>query len=813
MRGLRFEPAIARGGAVATVGLAALFLPFLATTGSEPFLRPAVGVVALATALVAAAAVLLPVDALWVAAIPAATMALPAVVFAVLSDHGSGVAVHALLAPLVFSTVVLTLRAALLPLAIYAPVVVAICATAPAALREEVIVSAVAQTLLGAGIGIAAARFERRNTADRVRIALASASTAAELSQVLSRHVLGGDIVAAAIAVPDAPRPTLAEMAAEAGVGATTRRYAFRVADDESVARAARSLDSAVEVAPAAGSGHRDARFLASRGYAAGAVIPLRAERELVACLLLASSRSGAFDARRLRQLARRHEPLADGVRAYLLRRDRDDRSVLAQAAHAASRELAAAPTVTALWEVVHGAVCTLLHADRVWVSLRDAEGVIAAVAWSDPGLAALRIDTTREVSLAQRAIVGGEPLWVANVPVEPDVNPRLISTYPIEGLLVVPFVGAGGASGAVGVQFDRPRMLTQDEIDTASALVAEAAIAWGRLEAEERLRREATRDALTGLLNRAAFHGALEHALEAANGEARPLSLVLCDLDHLKHLNDFYGHAVGDGALRAVADVLRNCARGDDILGRLGGDEFGWVLPDSTPDDALAAAERVVRAVAAVLLEPAGAISVSAGVASAFGGAGVQALFERADARLYEAKAHGRGVAIAQGPRPRRRATDARMVRARRGDGEPDLAARTAREWVEAFRASAAAITVFRDGAQVTIAQYDEIAGLEPPDPEVYPIDDFPLMAEAIRARATYQISIDDDQHPEETSLLRAWGYSALLFVPVCTDDDVIGAVELYDARRRIYTADEQRLALVLARHLGAALAAPRSA
>jgi diguanylate cyclase (GGDEF)-like protein len=812
MRGLRFEPAIARGGAVATVGLAALFLPFLATTGSEPFLRPAVGLVAAATLLVAAAAALLPVSAAWVALVPAATMALPAVVFAVLSDHGSGVAVHALLAPLVFSMAILTLRAALLPLAIYVPVVVAIAATAPGALRQEVVVSAVAQTLLGIGIGVAASRFERRNTADRVRIALASASTAGELSDVLARHVLGGDIVAAAIAVPDAPRPTLAEMAAEAGVRASRRRYAFRVADDESVARAARSLGTAVEVAPAASSAQRDARFLAARGYADGAVIPLRAEHELVACLLLASSRASAFDARRLRQLAQRHEPLADGVRAYLLRRDRDDRSALAQGAHAASRQIAAAPTVEALWEVVHGALCGMLAADRVWVALRDADGVIAAVAWSDPALAALRIDTTREVSLTQRAMAGDGPLWVANVPAEPDVNPRLIAAYPIEGLLLVPFVGAGEASGAVGVQFDRARLMTRAEIDTAAALVAEAAIAWGRLDAEERLRHEATRDALTGLLNRAAFHEALERALDAADGEARPLSLVLCDLDHLKHLNDFYGHAVGDGALRAVAEVLRQCARDDDMLGRLGGDEFGWVLPDSTPDDALAAAERVVRGVAAVMLEPAGAISVSAGVASAFGGTGVQALFERADARLYEAKAHGRGVAVAHGPRPRRRASDARMVRARRGDGEPDLAARAAREWVEAFRASAAAITVFRDGVQVTIAQYDEIAGVQV-DPEAYRIEDFPLMADAIRTRSTYQIAIDDDQHPEETALLRACGHLSLLFVPVCTDDEVIGAVELYDARRRIYTADEQRLALVLARHLAVALAAPRSA
>ena len=134
-------------------------------------------------------------------------------------------------------------------------------------------------------------------------------------------------------------------------------------------------------------------------------------------------------------------------------------------------------------------------------------------------------------------------------------------------------------------------------------------------------------------------------------------MALVLCDLDHLKYLNDAYGHAAGDEALRAVARVLESCARRDDVLGRLGGDEFGWLLPGATPDDAVAAAERALRMAAAVETAAGdGALSLTAGIAVALTAVDGETLFERADGALREGKLAGRGVARLVGAdRPRR--------------------------------------------------------------------------------------------------------------------------------------------------------------
>ena len=143
-------------------------------------------------------------------------------------------------------------------------------------------------------------------------------------------------------------------------------------------------------------------------------------------------------------------------------------------------------------------------------------------------------------------------------------------------------------------------------------------------------------------------------------------MALVLVDLDHLKFVNDAFGHAAGDEALRGAARVLDACARRDDVLGRLGGDEFGWLLPGATPDDAVAAAERALRLAATVDM-PAGGGTLLAhrrdrGRDDAVDG---DTLFERADGALREGKLAGRGIARlvgADGPR-RRRVTEAEVT------------------------------------------------------------------------------------------------------------------------------------------------------
>ncbi|MBW8782164.1 MAG: diguanylate cyclase [Verrucomicrobia bacterium] len=163
-----------------------------------------------------------------------------------------------------------------------------------------------------------------------------------------------------------------------------------------------------------------------------------------------------------------------------------------------------------------------------------------------------------------------------------------------------------------------------------------------------DQLRRLATHDELTGLLNRRRFDSLLAEEAERARRLERPLSLVLVDLDHFKKINDEHGHPAGDGVLRALAGVFRAGARSIDRVARIGGEEFALLLMETPRDAALATAERLVEAVRRLRIPTTGtddlAITISAGVATipthAIDGI---ALVRLADQALYAAKRAGR--------------------------------------------------------------------------------------------------------------------------------------------------------------------------
>lgn len=156
-------------------------------------------------------------------------------------------------------------------------------------------------------------------------------------------------------------------------------------------------------------------------------------------------------------------------------------------------------------------------------------------------------------------------------------------------------------------------------------------------------LRRLATRDALTGLLNRREFDRLLAEEAERARRLGQALALVLADVDHFKRINDTRGHAAGDAALRALAERLPAAVRPIDRVARVGGDELGVILPAADGADALAAARRMCAAAAEA------GFTVSAGAASLAGeGCSADSLLAAADRALYAAKADGRNRAVA---------------------------------------------------------------------------------------------------------------------------------------------------------------------
>lgn len=165
------------------------------------------------------------------------------------------------------------------------------------------------------------------------------------------------------------------------------------------------------------------------------------------------------------------------------------------------------------------------------------------------------------------------------------------------------------------------------------------------RLELE--LQRQASTDGLTGVLNRRAFTAESERLISVALRHGRPLSMMVIDADHFKKVNDVFGHPTGDAVLKALALTLAQALRTCDVLGRLGGEEFGIVLPETDATGVREVGERLLQAIRDCRIEHDGntlQISVSIGATLlAVAGDSFEAAFLRADRALYEAKHTGR--------------------------------------------------------------------------------------------------------------------------------------------------------------------------
>src|ERR671911_840481 len=238
-----------------------------------------------------------------------------------------------------------------------------------------------------------------------------------------------------------------------------------------------------------------------------------------------------------------------------------------------------------------------------------------------------------RQPVLSNQAHLDPRVAFVPGTPVDP------------EALIVVPLIARGVLKGTFNVyRIGEQASFTDAEFELAQRLGDAAALALDNAHIRARLEREAQTDSLTGLYNHRYFHERLRRELVRASAEHQSVAVVMVDIDDFKKVNDVFGHAVGDDVLAELADHLRATVRADDVVCRIGGEEFAVIVPDSNETQTVALATRLADRLDKVELELAGPISVSIGIAQGpEHAANPRELVACAEAAMMTAKARGK--------------------------------------------------------------------------------------------------------------------------------------------------------------------------
>ncbi|MFL5942129.1 MAG: diguanylate cyclase [Gaiellaceae bacterium] len=242
-----------------------------------------------------------------------------------------------------------------------------------------------------------------------------------------------------------------------------------------------------------------------------------------------------------------------------------------------------------------------------------------------------------REAVLSNQAHLDPRVRTVPGTPMEP------------EALICVPLIARGTIKGTLNIYREGEGVTFNElEFEVAKRFGDAAALALDNAESRARLEHQARTDSLTGLFNHSVFYERLLHSLQEAAGTHVPVALLMLDIDDFKHVNDVHGHAVGDELLRFLAEALRATIRPEDVVCRLGGEEFAIVMVDCGSEDAVRVSERIQSRLAAVDFPGIGRMTVSIGLALGPEHAmNPRELAACAEAAMMTAKAHGKNRVV----------------------------------------------------------------------------------------------------------------------------------------------------------------------
>ena len=242
-----------------------------------------------------------------------------------------------------------------------------------------------------------------------------------------------------------------------------------------------------------------------------------------------------------------------------------------------------------------------------------------------------------REAVLCNQAHLDPRVRTVPGTPMEP------------EALICVPLIARGQIKGALNIYREGEAVaFTATEFEIAKRFGDAAALALDNAEIRARLEHQARTDSLTGLFNHSVFYERLLQSLQETSRTHIPLAVLMLDIDDFKHVNDVHGHAVGDELLRFLAEAMRAIVRPEDVICRLGGEEFAVVMEGCGGDDAVRVAERVQTRLAAVDFPSIGRMTVSVGLALGPEHAmNPRELAACAEAAMMTAKAQGKNQVV----------------------------------------------------------------------------------------------------------------------------------------------------------------------
>ncbi len=223
------------------------------------------------------------------------------------------------------------------------------------------------------------------------------------------------------------------------------------------------------------------------------------------------------------------------------------------------------------------------------------------------------------------------------------DILKEVIDGSPSKAIINIPLYSRNSHFGWFNV-FSSRKELTAGETDFLNIFAQQIEMAITIAGLFEEVKAQAVTDGLTGLYNRRYFEEYLRKEVTRAMRQKQPFSVIGLDLDHLKQINDKFGHAYGDLAIKTVAEVLKRNARSIDTAARMGGEEFNVILPGVDSKGAMIAAERIRKALESENLDTIKRITASIGVATFLEHSdNIEDILELTDQAMYQSKRNGR--------------------------------------------------------------------------------------------------------------------------------------------------------------------------